>query len=134
MHMKMTASVSVGAIIYFIRMKSFVESSGCLGHICHKTIPFLITDIHDLTYMVFIGHNTPSRFTLLLKQDQLAHVQIADLNAEFIQQFPSHTICAIIILHRKILPSALISLIIITLFPAFKENPKDSGQKNPFSL
>ena len=70
----------------------------------HKTVSFLFTDIYDFTDMVFVCHDTSSRFALLLEQNQLAHIKITDLDTELRQKFSTLTITASTIIHHPYPP------------------------------
>lgn len=76
-----------------------MQCIGCSGYILKEQCPFLSGDIHQLRNMVLIGNDHTAGMTLLLKEDQLADLQIADLDAKARQDLATHTITAILIFH-----------------------------------
>ena len=100
MHMQMAAGITVSTIIYFVGVKSFMDRIGSFYNICHKTIAFFFADIDDFTYMIFVSYDYSSRFALFFKKNQLAYIQITNLNTKLIQQLSSCAVCAICIFHK----------------------------------
>ena len=49
--------------------------------------------------MVLVGHDDTAGMALLFEQDQLADLQVADLDAELGQRLAAHTVTAIAIFH-----------------------------------
>ena len=100
--MQMAAGIPVSAVIQLVRMESGVNGFCSPRYVRKETVALLLADIHDFAYMVLIGDNAAPRFALLLKKNQLAHVQVADFDAEFCQRLPADTVTAICVLHKNL--------------------------------
>jgi hypothetical protein len=49
--------------------------------------------------MILVGHDDTAGMALLLEQDQLRDLQVADLDAETGQDFAAHAVTAVAIFH-----------------------------------
>ena len=58
-----------------------------------------LADLHDLPHVVLVSHDAAAGMALLLEQNQLAHAQVTDLDAEGGQGRAAHTVAAVGILH-----------------------------------
>ena len=97
--MQVAAAVAVGTVVDLIRMESLVNSPGGSGNVRHKRVPLLFADVHQLADVVLIGYNDPAGVALLLEENQLAHVQVADFDAEARQNFTAYAVAAVAVFH-----------------------------------
>ena len=49
--------------------------------------------------MILVGNDHSAGMALLLEQDQLAHVQIADFDAKASQNLAAHAVAAVAVFH-----------------------------------
>ena len=116
--MQVTAAVTVGTVIDFIRMEGLVDRIGCSGDIFKEHGAFFCADIHQLTDVILIGNNDTAGMALLFKQNQLTDLQVANLNSEACKDVATHAITTITIFRDHFLlfwgyPQTIIPLILI---------------------
>ena len=70
---QVTSCISVCAVIYFLRSKSFMNCVGCLCYVGKEFIALFFADIYDLTYMILVSNDTSARMALLFEKNQLAY-------------------------------------------------------------
>ncbi len=100
MEMQVTAGIAVGTVVDFVRMEHLVDGIGSSGYIFKEQGALLGSQVHQLADVILISNDHTAGMALLLKQDQLAHLQIADLDAETGQDFAAHAITTILIFHN----------------------------------
>jgi len=80
--MQVTAPITVGTVVYLVRMECFVDGLGCSGNVFKECSPILSTDVYQFTDMVLVSNDHTAGMTLFLEQDQLTNLQITDLDSK----------------------------------------------------
>ena len=96
---QVAAAVSVGAVVDLVGMEGLMDGLGRGGNVLEERRPVLGGNVHQLADMVLVGHDDAAGMALLLEQDQLAHLQVADLDAEARQDLAAHAVTAFAVFH-----------------------------------
>ena len=96
---QVAAAVAVGAVVDLVGMEGLVDGAGSLSHIGEEGVALLVGDVHQLGNMILVGHDDTAGMALLLEQDQLRDLQVADLDAEAGQDLAAHAVTAVAIFH-----------------------------------
>ena len=99
MHVEVAAGVPVGAVVDLVRLEGLVQRPCGAHHICQKGVALFVGDIYDLADMILISHNAAAGVALLLKEDQIAHTQMADRDTELVQEGASGAVSTIEVFH-----------------------------------
>ena len=81
-HVQVAARVAVGAVVELLGVEGRVDGLGGAVHVGKERVALRLRDVGDLAHMVLVGHDAAAGMALLLEEDELAHAQIADLDAE----------------------------------------------------
>ena len=103
MKVQMAAAVAIGAVVYLIGVEYLVDGIGSSGHVSKEQVPLLIRNIHQFGNMILVCYDHTAGVALLLEEEQLADLQVADLDAEFCQRLAADTVAAIAVFHKNYL-------------------------------
>ena len=100
MEVQVAATVTVCAVVDLVGMEDLVNGLCCGGNVSEEQVALFVGDIDQLGNMVLVSHDDTAGVALLLEQDQLGNLQIADLDAEAGQNVAAHAVTAVAIFHN----------------------------------
>jgi len=101
MEVQMTAGVAIGAVVDLLGRECRVDGLGSAVDVGKVGIALLVRDVDDFADVILISHDAAARMALLLEEDELGDAQVADEDAESIQQFAFHAVAAVAVFHGK---------------------------------
>ena len=88
--MKVAACITVCAVVYLFGVECLMESSCGVGNVCEEQIALLLGNIYDLAYVILVCYYYSAGLGLLLKEDEAADTEVADVNSKLIEKLASH--------------------------------------------
>ena len=112
MDVQVAARVAIRAIVELIRVEGGMNRLRRARHVCHERVALLVGEVDDLADVILVRDDAASGVALLLEENQRADVQLADDDAERIEQLAARAIAAIRVFHGENLLSFFADLII----------------------
>ena len=102
------AGVPIGPVVDLVRVEGGVEGLGHPVHVGEEGAALLAGELRHVAGVLLVGHDAAAGVALLLKEDQNAGLQVADVDAEAVQQllFPG-AVSAVLVFHEGIDPFCL---------------------------
>lgn len=91
----MAAGIAIGAIVDLVGMEYFMNGFGSSVDIGEEAVAVFVGDVDDLTDMILICDDAAAAMALLLEENQLADIEIADLDSKRVEQLAAFAIAAV---------------------------------------
>ena len=101
MDVQVAARVAIRAVVELIRMKGGVNRLCRARHVRHECVALLVGEVDNLADVILVRDDAAARVALLLEENQRADAQLADDDAERIEQLAARAIAAIRVFHGK---------------------------------
>ena len=99
MEVQMAAAVAVSTVVDLIGGECLVDGVCCSGNVFEEQSALFGVDVHQLGNVILVSHDHAAGMALLLEQDQLRDLQVADLDTETSQDLAAHAVTAVAIFH-----------------------------------
>ena len=97
---EMAAGIAVCAVVDLVGMEGRVDGLGTAVNIGELGVALLIGEVDKLADVILVGHDAAAGMALLPEEDQRGNFQVADHDAECIQQFAAHAVAAVGVFHN----------------------------------
>ena len=112
------AGVAIGPVVDFVGVEGGVEGLGHPIHVGKEGAALRVGELRHVTGVLLIGHDAAAGVALLLEKHQHAGLQVADVDAEAVQQLlVPGAVSAGLIFHESTVPFWLDCLTIIARPP-----------------